>query len=124
MTMEETGEELATDQTGTEQVHSDFTEPEEDVIIAEAVAEGPVASAEPYAIVKAVIEAAIYITDEPLTAEQIATAVQQPLERVKQILGQLVTEYSAPIVACRFVNSRAATKCPRNRSIMKRSGGS
>ena len=93
--MEETGAELATDLIGTEQMASDFAEAEEDVVIAEAVAEEPVASVEPYAILKAVIEAAIYITDEPLTAEQIATAVQQPLERVKEILGQLVTEYSA-----------------------------
>ena len=45
---------------------------------------------------KAVIEAAIYITDEPLTAEQIASALEQPLDRVKQILNHLVAEYSAP----------------------------
>lgn len=93
--MEETGAELATDLISTEQMGPDFAEAEEDVVIAEAVAEEPAASVEPYAILKAVIEAAIYITDEPLTAEQIATAVQQPLERVKEILGQLVTEYSA-----------------------------
>jgi segregation and condensation protein B len=45
---------------------------------------------------KAVIEAAVYITDEPLTPEQIAAALAQPIDRVKQILEQLVTEYSAP----------------------------
>lgn len=44
---------------------------------------------------KAVIEAAIYITDEPLTAQQIASAVEQPLDRVQGILQQLVAEYSA-----------------------------
>jgi segregation and condensation protein B len=48
------------------------------------------------AALKAVIEAAIYITDEPLTAEQIATAVEQPLERVQALLNQLVAEYAAP----------------------------
>jgi segregation and condensation protein B len=48
------------------------------------------------ATLKAVIEAAIYITDEPLTPEQIASAVEQPTERVKEILNQLVTEYAAP----------------------------
>ena len=47
------------------------------------------------AALKAVIEAAIYITDEPLTAEQIANAVQQPLNTVLQILGELGAEYSA-----------------------------
>lgn len=45
---------------------------------------------------KAVIEAAIYITDEPLTAEQIASAIEQPLDRVRAILNELVAEYSAP----------------------------
>ena len=45
---------------------------------------------------KAVIEAAIYITDEPLSAEQIATAVEQPLEQVRGLLNQLVAEYAAP----------------------------
>jgi segregation and condensation protein B len=45
---------------------------------------------------KAVIEAAIYITDEPLTAEQIAGAVEQPLEQVKVVLDRLVAEYAAP----------------------------
>jgi segregation and condensation protein B len=45
---------------------------------------------------KAVIEAAIYITDEPLSAEQIAAAVEQPLEQVRILLNQLVAEYAAP----------------------------
>jgi segregation and condensation protein B len=48
------------------------------------------------AALKAVIEAAIYITDEPLTAEQIAAAVEQPIERVQTLLNQLVAEYAAP----------------------------
>lgn len=48
------------------------------------------------ATLKAVIEAAIYITDEPLTPEQIASAVEQPADRVREILSQLVAEYAAP----------------------------
>ena len=48
------------------------------------------------ATLKAVIEAAIYVTDEPLTAEQIASAIEQPLENVKEILRCLVDEYAAP----------------------------
>jgi segregation and condensation protein B len=72
------------------------TEPDdEDTIIAEALTE-PVSPVESAAALKAVIEAAIYITDDPLTAEQIASAVEQPLERVQEILGQLVAEYGAP----------------------------
>ncbi len=48
------------------------------------------------ATLKAVIEAVIYITDEPLTPEQIASAIEQPLDSVKEVLNQLVSEYSAP----------------------------
>ncbi len=44
---------------------------------------------------KAIIEAAIYITDEPLTAEQIASGLDAPMEQVRQILSALVDEYSA-----------------------------
>lgn len=67
----------------------------DDVIIAEAITE-PAPNDDAPAKLKAIIEAAIYITDDPLTAEQIATAVEQPLERVKEILQQLVSEYAAP----------------------------
>ncbi len=45
---------------------------------------------------KAVIEAAVYITDEPLSTEQIAAAVEQPLDLVQSILQELVEEYAAP----------------------------
>ncbi|MBV8866626.1 MAG: SMC-Scp complex subunit ScpB [Acidobacteriaceae bacterium] len=93
--MAETGKELETNQTDAEQMHSDFAEADEEVVFIETVVEEPAASLDSPAILKAVIEAAIYITDEPLTAEQIATALQQPFECVKEILEQLVTEYSA-----------------------------
>ena len=42
------------------------------------------------------IEGVIYITDEPLSAQQIALAVQQPMEIVKPILDELLAEYSKP----------------------------
>ncbi|HEX7360403.1 MAG TPA: SMC-Scp complex subunit ScpB [Bryobacteraceae bacterium] len=45
---------------------------------------------------KAIIEAAIYITDEPLAAEQIAAALERPLDRVTEVLAQLTAEYAAP----------------------------
>ena len=70
-------------------------EKQERLFIAEAVSE-PAPAVDESATLKAVIEAAIYITDEPLSPEQIATAIGQPIERVKEILGQLVSEYSAP----------------------------
>ncbi|MCU1294701.1 MAG: condensin subunit ScpB [Bryobacterales bacterium] len=66
----------------------------DDVVIAEAVTEE--APEQTTALLKAVIEAAIYITDEPLTPEQIAKAIEQPLDRIKDILSQLAAEYAAP----------------------------
>ena len=48
------------------------------------------------ATLMAVIEGVIYITDEPLSAQQIALAVQQPMEVVKPILDELVAEYAKP----------------------------
>jgi segregation and condensation protein B len=68
----------------------------DDVIIAEAITEPVATGLEAESNLKAIIEAAIYVTDEPLTPEQIATAVEEPVEKVKEILAQLVSEYSAP----------------------------
>ncbi|MDQ2711972.1 MAG: SMC-Scp complex subunit ScpB [Acidobacteriota bacterium] len=68
---------------------------EEEIVIADAVVE-QASSPEASSLLKAIIEAAIYITDEPLSVEQIATAVEQPREKVEQVLKQLVAEYSAP----------------------------
>ncbi|MFL6416291.1 MAG: SMC-Scp complex subunit ScpB [Bryobacteraceae bacterium] len=80
---------------GLEQPEAGEPEAGEDVLIAEAVSEPPPDSSESLAL-KAIIEAAIYITDEPLAPEQIATAVEQPLSVVNEILQQLVNEYAAP----------------------------
>ncbi len=66
-----------------------------EIFIAETVADSAPAI-DPSATLKAVIEAAIYVTDEPLTTNQIASALDEPIERVKEILNRLVTEYSAP----------------------------
>jgi segregation and condensation protein B len=45
---------------------------------------------------RAVIEGVVYITDEPLTAEQIAGALEQPLELVEKVLEELAAEYAKP----------------------------
>jgi len=45
---------------------------------------------------KAVVEAVIYVTDEPLSADQIATAVQQPAANVGRILAELTAEFAKP----------------------------
>ena len=45
---------------------------------------------------KAVIEAIVYITDEPLSMEQIAAALGQPRERISTLLDELVREFEKP----------------------------
>ncbi len=42
---------------------------------------------------QAILEAIVYITDEPLTAQQIAAAIGQPIDKIKRLLDQLVAEY-------------------------------
>jgi segregation and condensation protein B len=42
---------------------------------------------------KAVLEAIIYITEEPLTLDQICAGIEQPKERVVALLEQLSAEY-------------------------------
>ncbi len=44
---------------------------------------------------KAVIEAIVYVAEEPATAAQIANALQSPEDVVKRLLGELTAEYSA-----------------------------
>jgi len=45
---------------------------------------------------KAVLEAVVYITEEPLSLAQIASALNQPRERVQAVLDELVAEYDRP----------------------------
>ena len=45
---------------------------------------------------KAILEAAIYLTDEPLTPEQIAVAIGQPKDQVIAVLEELAAEYAKP----------------------------
>ena len=44
----------------------------------------------------AVLEAIIYVTEEPLTMAQAAAALAQPAERVRGLLDQLVAEFDQP----------------------------
>lgn len=57
-------------------------------------ADSPVSVAD--AQLLAVLEAIIYVTDEPLTLDQIAEAIGQPRERVASLLEQLCAEYDRP----------------------------
>ncbi len=46
--------------------------------------------------IKAVLEAVVYIAEEPLSATQIATALGQPPELVGKLLSELSAEYEKP----------------------------
>lgn len=45
---------------------------------------------------RATLEAIVYITDEPLTLQQISAALAQPIDKVKRLLDDLVAEYDKP----------------------------
>ncbi len=45
---------------------------------------------------RAILEAIVYVTDEPLTADQIADALGEPRARVAQVLEAIVAEFSLP----------------------------
>jgi segregation and condensation protein B len=91
--MEEMSHVLEEDRSG--QDTADPAPLENDLLVAETVSENAPAG-NPFGGLKAVIEGAIYITDEPLTAVQIAAAVQQPVELVKELLLELVSAYAVP----------------------------
>lgn len=63
----------------------DYFPPEEDPNVFTM----PVADAE----LKAVLEAIIYVTDEPLTLDQICAGLDQPRDRVLDILEELASDY-------------------------------
>ncbi|MEO8659954.1 MAG: SMC-Scp complex subunit ScpB [Bryobacteraceae bacterium] len=48
------------------------------------------------ASLKAVLEAVIYVSEEPLALGQIAGAIDRPVEKVKQVLDELIKEYERP----------------------------
>jgi segregation and condensation protein B len=45
---------------------------------------------------QAILEAIVYITDEPLSMQQMAAAIGQPIDKIKRVLDQLVEEYAKP----------------------------
>jgi len=46
--------------------------------------------------IKAILEAIVYVAEEPLTLAQIAASLQQPAERIKELLDQLIAEFDRP----------------------------
>jgi len=67
----------------------------EEILGADAPAESDAPAVED-ATLRATLEAIIYVTDEPLTVDQIAEAIEQPRERVVTLLEQLCAEYDRP----------------------------
>lgn len=45
---------------------------------------------------KAILEAVVYITDEPLSAQQMAAALEQPIDKIKRLLDEIVAEFAQP----------------------------
>jgi segregation and condensation protein B len=91
---------------GSETEEVDRAEPPADnqtvISMEEFLASGPPPDAAPEPVsvedtrLKAIIEAVVYVTEEPLTLEQISSALAQPIERVQQLLSELITEYDRP----------------------------
>jgi len=53
--------------------------------------------AEPdYAALKPMVEAIVYLAEEPVTAAQIAAVIEQPAEVAERLLAELMAEYAAP----------------------------
>lgn len=76
--------------------------PSDEATDEDAVDEESGEEAEPVAMeftdveLKAILQAVIYITDEPLEAKQIALALQQPQARVDAALAELVEQFARP----------------------------
>jgi segregation and condensation protein B len=67
-----------------------------DELLAGSPATSAVALSSDDARLKAVLEAIVYVTEEPLSAEQIAAALGEPRERVEKLLEHLVAEFDRP----------------------------
>ena len=46
--------------------------------------------------IRAILEAIVYVAEEPLTLAQIAASLQQPAERVEELLDQLIADFEQP----------------------------
>ena len=73
------------------------------------------------AALRAVIEAIIYVAEEPLTVAQLAKALSQPAERIQELIGQLAAEFERPEhgVAVREVAGgyKLATKAEHHEAV-------
>jgi segregation and condensation protein B len=75
----------------TEETIANETAAMEEVDVAKLAEERPTEVDD--AQLKALLEAIVYVTDEPLSAQQIAAALERPLDIVKRVLDELVAEW-------------------------------
>jgi segregation and condensation protein B len=75
------------------QVEEQTEEVTEQFLAAEAA---PAAEETADAQLKAILEALVYITDEPLSAAQIATTVARPVQTVTRLLEEIASEFNKP----------------------------
>lgn len=76
-------------------MEEDHTQPEPIVMmddLAEPATPVPMEDAQ----LQAVLEAIIYVTEEPLTVDQLAAALSQPAPRVREALDRLISEFEKP----------------------------
>jgi len=66
----------------------------DDLLAAPAAGDAPVSLAD--AQLRAVVEAIVYVAEEPLTAAQIGAALLQPVERVQEALTWLIEDFDKP----------------------------
>src|SRR6202051_481684 len=66
----------------------------EEIDVSQLAEERPAENAD--AQLRAMLEAIVYVTDEPLSAQQIAAALERPMDVVKRLLDELVAEWAKP----------------------------
>src|SRR3974377_1457508 len=76
-------------------MEEDHTQPEP-VVVIDDVAEPPAPVPIEDAQLQAVLEAIIYVTEEPLAADKLAAALSQPALRVRGALDRLISEFDKP----------------------------
>jgi segregation and condensation protein B len=62
----------------------------------DAPAEGAAQPSQEDTQLKAVLESIIYVAEEPLTVPQIAAALEQQADRIRELLDQLIAEFDQP----------------------------
>jgi segregation and condensation protein B len=65
-------------------------------LLPEEDASGDDRTAEEDAKLKAVMEALVYVAEDPITVAQVAASLEQPVERIRGLLEQMVAEYDKP----------------------------